>query len=519
MRVKLRKFPYRYLPYEERLSLAEAGRFGPVVSAAKDRIEVRARFGLAESDALISELHRLTYFSHYSIGNGPEIPTQQFLFETTANGSAVAARQSTRYSTHGLHEYKGKFHPQIARYLMTHAGLVEGSLVFDPFAGSGTVLVEAIHFGCNAIGVEANPLAVAVATSKIELLTCTDREIRQFQRIVEDVLRTVDGTGSFAGYTTALSLATESVEYLQAWYSLPILKKLLQFRVRCQQSLTPKWCQVTDVFVSAVARELSQQDPADLRIRRRKQSLDDADVRQILGPLIKTVLTRAIAARNLFGREPGIVQELVGDSRVLAPEIYALARRANRANADAIITSPPYATALPYIDTDRLSLVLLGLCLPSELKRLEKVQIGNREISPTERRRIESQISERLSTLPRPIGVFVNKLRSGLKDGGAGFRKQNMPALLVQYFDDMRTVLRETKAVLAPGGPAFWLVGPNRTEVTGKWLQIPTPQWLGAIAESLGYAAEIAPLDAYQRFGLHQRNGIRQEFLITLRSR
>ena len=28
---------------------------------------------------------------------------------------------------------------------------------------------------------------------------------------------------------------------------------------------------------------------------------------------------------------------------------------------DAIITSPPYATALPYLDTDRLSLIYLGL--------------------------------------------------------------------------------------------------------------------------------------------------------------
>ena len=33
-----------------------------------------------------------------------------------------------------------------------------------------------------------------------------------------------------------------------------------------------------------------------------------------------------------------------------------------------IVTSPPYATALPYIDTDRLSIMALGLATPSQTR-------------------------------------------------------------------------------------------------------------------------------------------------------
>jgi len=43
-------------------------------------------------------------------------------------------------------------------------------------------------------------------------------------------------------------------------------------------------------------------------------------------------------------------------------------------------TSPPYATALPYIDTSRLSLVWLKLTPPSKIKDLEYRLLGSREI-------------------------------------------------------------------------------------------------------------------------------------------
>ncbi len=45
---------------------------------------------------------------------------------------------------------------------------------------------------------------------------------------------------------------------------------------------------------------------------------------------------------------------------------------------DAAITSPPYATALPYIDTQRLSLIWLGFASPKEVKVLENNLIGSR---------------------------------------------------------------------------------------------------------------------------------------------
>jgi site-specific DNA-methyltransferase (cytosine-N4-specific) len=48
---------------------------------------------------------------------------------------------------------------------------------------------------------------------------------------------------------------------------------------------------------------------------------------------------------------------------------------------DLIITSPPYATALPYLDTERLSLIVLGLLQHTDHKVSESLMVGTREIS------------------------------------------------------------------------------------------------------------------------------------------
>jgi site-specific DNA-methyltransferase (cytosine-N4-specific) len=122
----------------------------------------------------------------------------------------------------------------------------------------------------------------------------------------------------------------------------------------------------------------------------------------------------------------------------------------------------------------------------------------------------------RLADLPGEIGTFIKKLVTGLRTSAAGFRKRNTPALLTQYFTDMKAVLAENHELLETKNLAFWLVGPNRTQLEHTWLHIDTPRWLAALAESVGFTASMSPLDTYQRFGLHQRNGIREEFLLTL---
>ena len=78
---------------------------------------------------------------------------------------------STTYATHGLYMYPAKFIPHVVRYaLERYTG--PGDWVFDPFAGYGTVAVEAALTGRNAVLWDLNPI-----TRVLTMASTCDRDI------------------------------------------------------------------------------------------------------------------------------------------------------------------------------------------------------------------------------------------------------------------------------------------------------------------------------------------------------
>ncbi len=62
--------------------------------------------------------------------------------------------------THLIHTYPAKLLPHIPYYFLNNDVFSQkGSTVLDPFCGSGTVLLESILAGRNAVGADTNPLA------------------------------------------------------------------------------------------------------------------------------------------------------------------------------------------------------------------------------------------------------------------------------------------------------------------------------------------------------------------------
>jgi len=157
----------------------------------------------------------------------------------------------------------------------------------------------------------------------------------------------------------------------------------------------------------------------------------------------------------------------------------------------------------------------LGLSNPADLRRLEQLQIGSREIRPAERKRLEAQLEAHLADLPEELARFILGLFWSVRNHEVGFRRRNVPVLLAQYFNSIRQVLAETTQLLESNGRAFWIVGKNRTQLNGDFTEIDTPDWIARIGDSIGLNVEARPLNTYQRFGLHHRNSIRDEYLLT----
>jgi len=91
----------------------------------------------------------------------------------------------TQEFTHGLHQYPARMHPEIAKRLIAKFTSKKSDLVFDPFMGSGTVLVEAMLHGNNSIGIDLNPFAVLLSNVKITPLDSKKLETT-FKQIISN---------------------------------------------------------------------------------------------------------------------------------------------------------------------------------------------------------------------------------------------------------------------------------------------------------------------------------------------
>jgi site-specific DNA-methyltransferase (cytosine-N4-specific) len=186
-------------------------------------------------------------------------------------------------------------------------------------------------------------------------------------------------------------------------------------------------------------------------------------------------------------------------------------------NFDAAVTSPPYAMALPYIDTQRLSLVWLNLIPATEILRLESNLVGSREVRGTSRRELDEQLAVNYANLPEAELNFCARLASSLGPSD-GFRRQAVSGLLYRYFAAMQASFAAVHKQLKRGAPYALVVGHNHTVLGGKRFDINTPAHLAALAKQSGWIVdEMIPLQTYQRYGYHMDNAVAAETLLLLR--
>src|ERR671926_1254230 len=99
--------------------------------------------------------------------------------ELSWSESALPEHVRTKH-VHRLHPYHGKFIPQLVEVLLDRY-LDPGDHVLDPFAGSGTTLVQALESGLDATGVDIaafNCLLMRVKTAPYNLFVL-ERELRE----------------------------------------------------------------------------------------------------------------------------------------------------------------------------------------------------------------------------------------------------------------------------------------------------------------------------------------------------
>jgi hypothetical protein len=182
-------------------------------------------------------------------------PTQDALYagidlELSWSERDLPQRERTRH-VHGLHPYLGKFIPQLVEVLLARY-LKPGQRVLDPFAGSGTTLVQGLESGLDATGSDIaafNALLMQVKTGRPNLFTL-ERELR-------DACSRIDREP-----------AGRPSEYVRTWYAPRAAAELLAFR-----ELIPEYehADVLRVVLARAARSARRTPHFDLDFPRAPQ--------------------------------------------------------------------------------------------------------------------------------------------------------------------------------------------------------------------------------------------------------
>jgi hypothetical protein len=250
-------------------------------------------------------------------------------------------RERTKH-VHRLHPYLGKFIPQLVEELFRRH-VPRGGSVLDPFAGSGTTLVQALESGLDSSGIDIaafNCLLMRVKTALYDPFAL-EHELRE-------VLARFEHTEA----------SCESSGYVREWFAPRAAEQLLAFRALIDRY---EHEDVLHVILARAARSARLTTHFDLDFPRAPQRepywchkhkreckpVDHAD--HFLRRYTLDTLARLKEFARVRSRRDAVV--LHGDARELVID----------GRFDAVVTSPPYPGLIDYHEQHRYAYELLGL--------------------------------------------------------------------------------------------------------------------------------------------------------------
>lgn len=473
----------------------------PYLQPFERELAIRELRALLEPEAVISEdcgyytalsersedwlRERLTYWQR--LGRSVLRPTSQKALEFTQNGTedfnkrtALHNARRLRYGPHDLHEYRGKFFPQLVRSLVNISNTSDSGLVLDPMCGSGTTPCEVVASGRSAIGCDLNPLSVLISTVKARLAL---ERPDTFHRIVTSSL---DGM-QFIRVAPEKMWHDDDLAYLRRWFAQHALEEIAAIRGAIRLVREPKYRQFFNVCLSNIIRSVSWQKEVDLRVRKEVRDYEPGSAGLAFQREVRTQMDRIYPYLQVLpDRKYTPLLTIKQGNAVHMMDLFP----EHIGAVDLLVTSPPYATALPYLDTDRLSLIVLGLLPRGAHRATERDMIGTREVSERERLEQWERYQSRRGELPREVRTLVEAIAKHNHGDGVGFRRRNLPALLGTYFLAMLDAMRSAHALMKDGAPGYYVVGNNSTLVDGEKLTIPTDDLLVAVGAHAGWKPE-----------------------------
>ncbi|HON19006.1 MAG TPA: DNA methyltransferase [Salinivirgaceae bacterium] len=359
-------------------------------------------------------------------------------------------KANTKEYTHCFHVYPAMMIPQVARRIIENFG-IKAKILFDPYCGTGTSLVEANLFGINAIGTDINPLARLIATAKT-----TKIDIQVLDLFLQDFNNYIFSINF--GVKNIKSIIIPEVKNIDYWFSKNIQQKLgiILGYIRSINDISIK--NFFKVAFSETVREVSFVKNGEFKLVKCRNINNKEDI-DVFGLMISKL------SRN----KQGLLEFEKSCKKETFTTIYdfntvnSIPDKIIKANSiDIVVTSPPYGdsrTTVAYGQYSRLSNEWLGY---KEANKIDKMLMGG------EKRKYSHLFKSEI--LNDVINTIQKKDKERVRD-------------VISFYEDYEKSINNVSITLRKGGFACYVVG-NRTV---KGVNIPTDEITAQLFQENGF--------------------------------
>ncbi|WP_122516828.1 DNA methyltransferase [Pseudomonas viridiflava] len=403
--------------------------------------------------------------------------------EAIEHGELLSLTLSIKTSglTHGFHRFPAKYIPQVPRWAINNFAS-EKSVVWDPFMGSGTTLVETLCAVNQSYGTDIDPLARLISSAKTGQL-----EVSRLLSLAEELhpsqLPSISDSDHF--------LPMSGVKNVTHWFSEASWRDLCRIFVGIEGlDCEPKERDFFFTVFSSVIRWVSN---ADDQTQKTYVSGTLKKTPPEVFPTFEKSFKKAIVGVSTLANERGQRQATILDGTALSVPL-------SDGSVDLIVTSPPYLDSVDYMYNFMLEYFWLGpkLGVPS------RAEYNSRRRAPIGSKRPliqAAQIHESLRDLVDPQEIPEYRRDAALA-----------------YFELMHKHFAEAARVMKNGARYVLVVG-NSQASTGV---LPVHDCLLRLAKTAGLHLEKAfayrVRRHYMKFPRKGRGGIiLMDWVITLR--
>ena len=387
---------------------------------------------------------------------------------------------------HEWYRFVLSYPPHLVQDYLDRFGMGPGDTVLDPFAGTGTTLVECKKRGIASVGIESNPMAQFASAVKLDW-SVDPPVLNDYATAVAERTRAAIARDGYSDWNDLPLFAAGNGSRAPLRSLTPEQTKLL-----LKDSISPLPLHKTLILLNAI------DTCGDFPLPRfGRLALAHALVRDIgnlkFGPEVGVGKLKedAPVVDSWLGHMRTMIDDLsqTRDRAKVPACIYqGDARRVDQIlrprSVDTVITSPPYPNEKDYTRTTRLESVILGLIGDvSGLRELKKGLIRSNT------RGVYKGDTDDLEVATHgAIQEIAHKIEQRRLELGKTSGFERMYARVTKlYFGGMARHFAALRPVLNPGAKLAYVVGDQASYLR---VMIRTGTLLADIAESLGYRVE-----------------------------